>query len=58
MTKQMKVPKSILPLMAMLDLVESISCEAVNGTASSEIFSSLSILSSKHTDSVVSFVAL
>ena len=54
----MNVPKSILPLIAMLALVESISCDAVNETASSETISSLSSLSSKQTDSVVSFVAL
>jgi hypothetical protein len=58
LTKHINVSKSILPLMDMLALVESISCDAVNETASSETLSSLLSLSSKQTDSVVSFVAL
>jgi hypothetical protein len=52
------VPKSILPLMAMLDLVDWISWDAICETASSVTISCLSTLSSKLTDCVNASVAL
>ncbi len=52
------VPKSILPLMDMQDLVDWISWDAMCETASSVTTSCLSTLSSKLTDCVNAFVAL
>ncbi len=52
------VPKSILPLMAMLDLMDCISWDAICETASSVTISCLSTLSSKLTDCVNASVAL
>ena len=52
------VPKSILPLMAMLDLVDCLSWDAISETASSETISCLSTLCSKLTDCVDAFGAL
>ena len=52
------VPKSILPLIAMLDLVDCISWDAISETASSETISCLSTLCSKLTDCVDAFGAL